>query len=384
MSFTNKLRKLKNNFFNATAFPNNISEFRRELESMDIQEMNYVERSFTSYRIKVKYSDLGKVAKVLKKAIYGVGFIILLPYIFSQTRPKQEMDARVIYYKISNNKGIIPKGILKLNPITAKMGIGFFLDDKAKAILKQSVTSSKMCVAFLFEVLFSLANYSYINARYSPEIIVTTYESSPVTSILTKYCRENNILHYNIMHGDKFYSHVNTLGEFDVMYVWDNYYELLFRKLKYDCIKYRLFNPWNDIALPSSNSKHDFTLYLNRETNVSIKKSIEVAENLAKRGYAILVRPHPSQLEEIKEKKLISEDMLENTKDISIFQSLANTRGVISMYSTVLFQASFYGKNIVIDDITDRETFHRLKDVQYIMLNKPHTILSDIIGEKKN
>ena len=381
MSLVNRLRKIKNNLFYASAFPNDIDAFKSELDLLNITSMNLIMRSIASFKIKYKYSDIKGYIKVIKKIFYGVGFLVYQPYIFLQKKPRTESHVKVAYYKISDNEGIVPDEIVKMNMICVKMGSGLYLDNTARRILKESKRLSKMNLAFLFEVIFSLANYSYINEKYSPDIIVTAYESSPIASILTQYCREKNILHYNIMHGDKFFSHVNTLGEFDLIYVWDEFYKSLFRELKYNCKQYKIYNPWYSIPNLIPTFKHDFTFYLNREGDDALKKCVQVAKAIRKKGYTILLRPHPSQMKEIKDGAIIPDEMLEDTREVSIYQSLSNTSGAISLYSTVLFQASLCGKEIIIDDVTNKKAFDQLRSVKYIMMNKPHKRLSIIIGE---
>ena len=95
--------------------------------------------------------------------------------------------------------------------------------------------------SYLFETLFSLANYSYIINKYQPFKIVTTYESSCASSILTLLCSKNNIEHIDFMHGEKLYSHLNTLAHFNKIYVWDEYYVKLYNRLLFNYDDYSVF-----------------------------------------------------------------------------------------------------------------------------------------------
>ena len=69
----------------------------------------------------------------------------------------------------------------------------------------------------------------------------------------------------------------------------------------------------------------------------------------------------------------------ENPKDISIFDSINKTDKIVSRFSTVLFQAYSMNKKIVIDNVSDIEQYNKLKEVGYIMIEKEHELLSDIL-----
>lgn len=104
----------------------------------------------------------------------------------------------------------------------------------------------------------------------------------------------------------------------------------------------------------------------------------DVINKLALKGLKVIIRPHPSQIEEIlKEYNKI--DYIENPKDISIFDSINKTDKIVSRFSTVLFQAYSMNKKIVIDNVSDIEQYNKLKEVGYIMIEKEHELLSDIL-----
>lgn len=66
----------------------------------------------------------------------------------------------------------------------------------------------------------------------------------------------------------------------------------------------------------------------------------------------------------------------------SIEQSILRTKCAVSLYSTVLLQASINGVAVVIDDLTAPERFVQLKSLRYIMLDKPHGLLSALLQEE--
>lgn len=380
MKWVDSLRKLKNKLFSATAFPTDIDSFLSELDILESDEMNEYEKSYCAYRLKNKYLDIKKVVKILKKVVYSFAFVFFAPVIYFHNFNKGSQKAGVIYYEISNNEGILPYNYsIRDDLVIVRMGQGLCLDKTARGIINECFRYSRGNLAYMFEVLYSLANYSYIVNRYHPKEIVTTYEASPIVAILTYYCHLNKVKHTNFMHGEKLLSHCNMLGVFDEMYIWDGYYKELFIKLKYKCEKYTIYNPWKLEPLPTATEQVDYKFYLKNETDESIKKIAKIVNILIQKDFSVKIRPHPSQIDELVHKKCFPAALIESSKETSILQSIANTKSAISQYSTVLFQAYIYSKEIVIDDISDKKTFNTLKKMGYIMLSKEIRLLSEIL-----
>ena len=180
------------------------------------------------------------------------------------------------------------------------------------------------------------------------------------------------------MHGEKLLSPLNVLGYFDTMYVWDEHYISLFQQLKYRVGSYVIENPWEKISLPITTRPIDYTFFMNYEDEHSLRVIIEIANKLVDRGYSVRIRLHPSQIKEEKLKKIVPREMLDNEVN-DIMQSISNTKFAVSRYSTVLYQAFINKKKIIIDDISNKQEFKQLKQLDYIMLNKKHELLSHVL-----
>ena len=170
------------------------------------------------------------------------------------------------------------------------------------------------------------------------------------------------------------------MAHFNKIYVWDEYYVKLYNRLlfKYDDIS--VFNPWlNKKEEGLFNYERDMCFYLNYESKESLEILADVINKLVLKGLKVIIRPHPSQIEEILKKNIIKIDYIENPKDISIFDSINKTDKIVSRFSTVLFQAYSMNKKIVIDNVSDIEQYNKLKEVGYIMIEKEHELLSDIL-----
>lgn len=377
-----KIRYVKGIVFGASAIPNDMDAFRKALLEIDDSKLSEIERSWKSYKLADIFIDFFYHSKFIKKWIYSLMFPGAYLWISCKKKVKFKEKRDVVYYCISSNKGIMPTKYRKISNIqVVSMGEGMMLDKEAKDIIKESFKISRGKLYFLMEELLALANYSYICNKYNPKEIVTTYESSCVNSVLTLYCHKKNVTHINFMHGEKLFSPLNVLGYFDTMYVWDEHYLSLFKKLKYRVNTYVIENPWEGIELPRPLQTVDYTFFLNYENEKSLEKIVDIAKKLMNKDYSIRIRLHPSQLQEERLRNLVPEDMFDN--DIkSIMQSISNTRIAISRYSTVLYQAFLNGKVVVIDDITNNEEFKRLQQLDYIMLKKNHKLLSKILEEE--
>lgn len=377
-----KIRYIKGILFGTSAIPNDISGFVETLSNIDETDLSEYERSWYAYRLADKYVDYPNHSVVLKRIIYT----LMLPFTyFGITHKKNDLNIEkkdVVYYCISNNRGILPKKYAQLSELKAvSMGEGMMLDKEAREVLIESLKLCKGKLYFMMEEMLALANYSYICNKYQPNEIITSYESFYANSVLTSYCHKKNIVHTNFMHGEKLLSPFNVLGNFDNMYVWDEHYLRLFQRLKYRTNNFIIENPWKENQLPSPTGLVDYTFYLNLENEKSLHFIVDIAQRLNASGKTVRIRLHPSQIKEERLKRIVPKSMYDNDiKDI--FQSIANANYVVSKYSTVLFQAYSKGKKIVIDDVSNPEEFRKLKQLDYIMLEKEHLLLSSIVSEE--
>jgi hypothetical protein len=76
---------------------------------------------------------------------------------------------------------------------------------------------------------------------------------------------------------------------------------------------------------------------------------------------------------------IFHEFVIEDPKAVSLIESLSRTEFVVSLYSSVLYQAYLSGKSIVMDDISFPDKYKKLKDFDYIIFKKDHINLSKFI-----
>lgn len=71
-----------------------------------------------------------------------------------------------------------------------------------------------------------LSHYSHVVKYHQPKIIVGHFDGTSSVSLITAYLRRLGILHYNVMHGEVFYStDHSTYAAVDRFYVWGQYYK---------------------------------------------------------------------------------------------------------------------------------------------------------------
>lgn len=202
------------------------------------------------------------------------------------------------------------------------------------------------------------------------------------SSILTDYCRACGIKHIDVMHGEKLYYMRDSFFKFDKCYVWDNYYSDLLSSMKADRDQFVVETPdslkFGDEAVRED--RYDYTYYLADENDAVLEKIAQSLRILSDRGKRIAVRPHPrySNMESVKKYFAFAE--LEDSNILSIEKSLMQTRAAVSLCSTVLNQAFCNLVPVVIDDISNRTRFEKLRELKYILLNKEYRLLSEEIG----
>jgi hypothetical protein len=257
------------------------------------------------------------------------------------------------------------------------------LTSKDKKIFRQIISKHPLSWQFLLKCLLKIRFYSYEIDNHHPDSIIVCNEYSFTSSLLTKYCAENGITHINVMHGEKLFYIRDTFFRFHACYVWDNEYRDLFCELRAEPTQFIIEIPPSLVFSQRSQYKViDYTYYLGAENGDTLDKIMFILDDLHRKGFKVSLRPHPryTNMKEIKEKKHQFE--VEDSS-ITIEESLMRTRYAISGYSTVLNQAYHNGIKVVIDDITNPESFRKLVELKYVMLETEHKLLSEILEESR-
>lgn len=236
---------------------------------------------------------------------------------------------------------------------------------------------------FVLNSIILISSYSEMIKKYTPRALFSHCEYSFTSSLLTAYCRVNGVLHINTMHGDKFYHIRDSFVHFDRFYVWDEHYKNILVSMGAEPSQFRVFTPENlkfDCGKFENEEYYaDYKYYLQIYTEKELMSIIQTLKCLKNAGFSYKLRPHPRYSDMKLLHKYVDEDCIENPRQVNIQESISNCKYVIGSFSTVLTQAYYSGKKVVIDDITYKDRFKQLKDIEYILITKDTIKLSEVI-----
>ena len=237
---------------------------------------------------------------------------------------------------------------------------------------------------FVLKSWMNVVFYSDMIRRHHPQTMIQFGEFSFSSSILTAYCHSHGVKHINIMHGEKLYFIRDAFFHYDECYVWDEFYAELFQSLMAEPTQFR-------VALPQSlhininnniNAKvyADYKYYLALYSENQIKCIVRSMEFARREGKKVMYRPHPRYSDMKLLKKYVMADEIEMPGEVDIIESISNLEYAVGSYTTVLSQAYFSGKKVILDDVTFETEYYRLKKMHYILSSMNTLQLSYLQG----
>lgn len=352
------------------------------LESLPEPE-DLLERSYAQYRCQMM------LERPILRVMYQAAAMLLLPVyrrqLLRRTAPRKEQTAEAVFAYDSEDT-ILPESLRgEFADICQVRDFqnALFLTGEDCSFLRELARRYPTAFFFRFKCMAKLAMYRSLYEIYRPKAIIVSEEYSYTSSFLSEYCHHLGVEHVNVMHGEKLYYIRDSFFCFDRCYVWDECYRRLFCDLRAESSQFRIelppsMQPWEK---PSTPPEVDLTYYLQEEVVPGVYPRIAQAlKTLQARGMVIAVRPHPIYTPP--EAMGNFQGFLLEDRSISIEQSILRTKCAVSLYSTVLLQASINGVEVVIDDLTAPERFAQLKSLRFIMLDKPHVLLSALLQEE--
>lgn len=343
-----------------------------------------LKRAYAQYRCQMM------LERPILRAGYQLAAMLLLPVYRRQllrrpaSRKEETVDA---VFAFGGPDTILPCSLRQEYPGIRQVRDfqnALFLTREDCSFLRELARRYPTAFYFRFKCMAKLAMYRSLYETYRPKAIIVSEEYSYTSSFLTEYCHRLGVEHINVMHGDKLYDIHDTFFCFDRCYIWDQFYRDLFCELRAEPTQFRMemppsMQPWDAQDVEKA---VDYTYYLQAETSQMLEKIAESLQTLQKSGAVVAVRPHPlySDMETVR--RLFSDFEIEETAEVGIETSILRTRHVIGLYSTVLYQAHINHVPVVIDDLTAPERFAQLKSLRYIMLDKPHGLLSALLQEE--
>lgn len=352
------------------------------LESLP-EPKDLLERSYAQYRCQMM------LERPILRVMYQLAAMLLLPVyrrqLLRRPPPRKEETADAVFLS-EDSERLLPETLRTAFPVLCQAW-GYqgssLLRKEDLALLSTLRRRYPTAFYFRFKCMAKLAMYRYQYELYHPKALIVDEEISYTTSFLTEYCHRLGVEHINVMHGEKLYYIRDSFFCFDRCYVWDECYRRLFFDLRAEPTQFRVeippsLQPWEK---PSTPPEVDLTYYLQEEPTEQRMQIAAALHTLQARGMVIAVRPHPLYCDDTL-LEIFSGFALEMPGNCSIEQSILRTKCAVSLYSTVLLQASINGVAVVIDDLTAPERFAQLKSLRYIMLDKPHGLLSALLQEE--
>ena len=258
------------------------------------------------------------------------------------------------------------------------------IDKVAAKIFLKSAMCNLHRPYFNLIVLARMAEACGTAYAYQPEALCFyARERDFAVPLITLYCEKKGLEFVSFMHGDYLKTIDKSYMRFSKYYVWDSYYVEMFEELNWISNQFEVYLPQKlqGITKPRENDTYEYfaTYYFGAESRKRIDGVKRAFDILNEHGYKCKVRPHPrfSDLEYLS--SVFCDYVMEDCKTVSLEESLENSRYTVALNSTVLAQTYYSGKEFVIDDYSDPERYELLKERAYIMLNKPHKLLSELL-----
>lgn len=235
----------------------------------------------------------------------------------------------------------------------------------------------------LLKCIIKIGYYRNLIEAHKPSAIVVCGEYSFTSSILTAYCNAMGIKHIDVMHGEKYYYMRDSFFHFDRCYVWDEYYKKLFLSLRAENTQFIVNTPRSMYfsKMKVVEKTVDYTYYLGAEDCETLLNIAKIMINLKEKGNHVVVRAHPRYSDPKVVGDIFKGLQLEDGTNVDIEQSVLRTRNAVSGSSTVLNQAYHNNVQVVIDDMSNPDMYNKLSELQYIMLNVEHKLLSEVMSD---
>lgn len=356
---------------------------------LSIKEQETIIKSFKEpeddiLRSYYQYKCQTQLMSKYKKFFINIGSIPLFIMLYikptSNVIHSKKIEHSVIFIPDGKPVNILPLELRKDNIYCTDLNEEFYSKNDRefiKSILKRYPYSP----FFLLKCLLKVKSYSYLINIYNTKSIIVCNEYSFTSSILTYYCELNGVEHINVMHGEKLYFIRDSFFKYTKCYIWDNFYRDLFLKLRaYDSFIVSIPESLKFKKNVTYSIMYDYTYYLADQDKEGLQSIYELMISLQKKCKKVAVRPHPrySNLSEVQ--RIFTDIEVEDSNRISIESSIGRTKAVISLYSTVLNQAYYNNVMVYIDDITDKIKYEKLKELNYIMLNRNFNRLSSLFS----
>lgn len=352
------------------------------------EPVDTIERAYFQY--KATMQDWTNIGRCLAES---AAYILIPLYIYKLRTIQIEFDTKIdmICFLATDQDKIISESLKQEFPVykicdTAEL---LCIDENDWTYLNQIFKRYKRNYYFKLKILLRVAAYSAHIKKYAPKVFVSAAEHSFSNTLCTWYCEKKNIENIVCQHGE-YWRRLN--GSFFFVhryYTWDIYYINLHKE-------HRAYIPIFYIEVPAcimglgikeiENPPYFATYYLSYETKQELAIIKESIDKLRISGKKCKVRLHPRGRisNESYVRRIFNGYYVEDCEEVTLGDSINNSRYLMSVRSTVLLQGYLNNKKIIIDDMSNTVLYEKLKDWGYVMLSKEHIALSEFFKENIN
>lgn len=346
------------------------------------------ERSFFKYKCFCEYCYYKHKWLLF---IFNLGAMFLLPVVYFKLKKGYKENSRIekVDAVIENiprlrNEDTIPSELLeKYHTINEIEEIDYsesFLSEDAELIYKEVKKRYYFRFYYRMIVLQKLGQFTKYLEYYNPKAVVfyscEREFSGPLQTLL---CEKYGAEYISFMHGDYLSTLSFAFQKYSVYYIWDESYKMMFEKLK--CVSPMIvYRPGKMKGIATLIDEKDCTYfatyYFSDETKAEVTNIANIFKKFENQGLRTKVRPHPrfSDMKMIKE--VFKDVEIENPQMCNLGDSISQSLYSIGLNTTVLSEAYFSGKKVVIDDLSNREKYEWLEKRGYIAMKRPHLLLS--------
>lgn len=308
--------------------------------------------------------------------------VLALLMLFSRAQPGGEgaTEGCAVYLTDGIDASVIPDALKEEFHIITLQDVGSRFGRYEHVWMLPVVRRYWRSPYFLLKCYVKVCIYAEIIAAYHPAAIITYAEFSFTSSLTTAYLQSRGTEHINVLHGDKLFNTRDAFVRFHRFYVWDASYRDLFMGMRAEKTQFRVEVPPCLKLKVKRNSafRYSLTYYMGNQNEKQLLALRDFLDTLGEDKQRICIRIHPRFGDRKRIRRIFASYCVEEPEEVSLDQSLGMTRYACGIMSTVITQAFWAKVPIVLDDVSDKQKFALLEDLQYPLLRQPHRLLSQI------
>jgi hypothetical protein len=135
--------------------------------------------------------------------------------------------------------------------------------------------------------------------------------------------------------------------------------------------------------IPEQKCDYFATYYFSAETRECAERIAAVFRELESYHLRCKIRAHPRFSDHAMLAEVFAGIAIEDTTTHTLAESITESLYSVGLNTTVLSEAYFSGKKVAIDDVSDPEQYESLKDRGFIMMSRPHALLTELAAQMK-